>query len=234
MTTTPPPLWPHPPRTAALQIVAVICGGLALDITLGWPGQHLATVWAVLVWAWLFRAGGADERRVLILCTVISAMGEVFLSLIWGLYDYRFGSIPLFVPPGHALLMTLGLLVSRHLNMRAVWLITTAAALWAIYVWVMNSDRFGVLLFGLYGVCMVIGRERTLYATMFVLALTMELYGTSLGNWAWKPEAPWLHLSQHNPPFSAGAFYCTLDLLVLAALTALKRVSSTRAAPDAS
>jgi len=49
--------------------------------------------------------------------------------------------------------------------------------------------------------------------------LTMELYGTALGNWSWQATVPWLKLSAANPPFSAGAFYGLLDLLVLAALT---------------
>ena len=39
-------LWRNPPRFAALHIVAVIVGGLALDSALGWTGQHLATAWA--------------------------------------------------------------------------------------------------------------------------------------------------------------------------------------------
>jgi hypothetical protein len=55
---------------------------------------------------------------------------------------------------------------------------------------------------------------------MFVLALIMELYGTALGNWVWAANAPWINLSAANPPFSAGAFYCALDLLVLAILQA--------------
>jgi hypothetical protein len=53
---------------------------------------------------------------------------------------------------------------------------------------------------------------------MVVLALTMELYGTALGNWRWAASAPGLGLSQFNPPFSAGAFYGVLDLIVLNAL----------------
>jgi hypothetical protein len=53
---------------------------------------------------------------------------------------------------------------------------------------------------------------------MFVLALMMELYGTAMENWVWVSTAPWVNLSATNPPFSAGAFYCALDLLVLSIL----------------
>ena len=51
---------------------------------------------------------------------------------------------------------------------------------------------------------------------MFVLALAMEIYGTWLGNWAWDIDVPWLGLTTINPPLAAGAFYCMLDLLVVA------------------
>jgi hypothetical protein len=53
----------------------------------------------------------------------------------------------------------------------------------------------------------------------------MELYGTALGNWSWRTIAPGTSLTAANPPFSAGAFYCLLDFLVLAAL----RIPLTRA-----
>jgi hypothetical protein len=46
----------------------------------------------------------------------------------------------------------------------------------------------------------------------------MELYGTALGNWTWVNSTPGLGISAANPPYSAGALYCLLDLLVLGAM----------------
>lgn len=208
-------IWRRAPPAVPLNIIAVITGGLALDATFGWPGQIAAIVWTFLVFAWLYRLGGTEERRVLISCTIIAGTGELFLSLVWGLYDYQFLNVPLFVPPGHALLMTLGLVFARHLSASGTWAISLGAAAWAAYAWVAGFDRFGVVLFGIYAFCMLSNGAKALYATMFVAALTMELYGTALGNWTWRPIAPWIELTSYNPPFSAGAFYCMLDLLVL-------------------
>ncbi len=213
-------LWRGASLTVPLNIVAVIAGGLALDRSFSWTGQIAANLWAFAVFAWLYRLGGSEERRVLVLCTAIAGTGEVVLSLVWGLYDYQFQNVPLFVPPGHALLMTLGLVVARHVRLPQAWLVSLAACAWAIHAWTGGFDRFGVLLFGVYILCMAFSGARALYATMFVLALVMELYGTALGNWQWQSLAPGLGLTQSNPPFSAGAFYCLLDLLVLAALRA--------------
>jgi hypothetical protein len=37
-------------------------------------------------------------RRNLKICIVLATLGEAFLSLVWGLYDYQFRNLPLFVP----------------------------------------------------------------------------------------------------------------------------------------
>jgi len=225
-------LWTAPPRLAVLHIVAVITGGLALDAWLGWPGQHLATLWACAVWLWLYRAGGSAERRLLVLCMLIAGFGEVVLSLVWGLYDYQFGNLPLFVPPGHALLMTLGVLVAARVPARlTARIVMTAGGLYTLYAWGANVDRLGAALFVLYAGCVAFGRDRVLYSVMFLLALAMELYGTALGNWTWQPQVPGLAMTAANPPFAAGAFYALLDLLVLACVSLLARSAVRPASP---
>ena len=209
--------------SAALHVVLVISGGLALDAIFGWPGQYAAIAWTFGVWVWLYRCGGTEERRVLILCTAIAGFGEVILSLVWGLYDYQFANVPLFVPPGHALLMTLGLVVSHKFGEHKAGrgfqaIFPWGAAIYAGFAWTIGFDKFGALLFGVFAICMIFSRARMLYCTMFVIALIMELYGTALGNWTWLGTTPGLRISAANPPFSAGALYCLLDLLVLGAL----------------
>lgn len=216
-------LWRCAPPSAAVHIVAVIVGGLALDALFGWRGQCAAMAWTTGVWAWLYRRGGTEERRALLVCTVIAAVGEVVLSPVWGLYEYRLSNVSLFVPPGHALLMTLGLIVSQRLiehelarRLRRIlpWL----ALAYAVYAWMASTDQLGALLFGVFGLCMIATSARMLYCTMLVLALVMEVYGTSLQCWRWAGTSPHLGVTCANPPFAAGAFYCVLDLLVLAAL----------------
>jgi hypothetical protein len=82
-----------------------------------------------------------------------------------------------------------------------------------------GRDTLGPLLYALFLACLWLSPSRRLYATMFVLSLAMELYGTWVGNWVWAPSVPWLGLTADNPPLAAGAFYCVLDLLVVSATT---------------
>ena len=200
---------------AALAVITgTIVAGLWADRYVQSWGQSAADIVAWAVFLGLFRVVPAAQRLSLIVCVVIATAGECFLSLVWGLYAYRLDNIPLFVPPGHGLLFMLGVLLAPRLPERMVWAVPLVAAPFVLLLAITGSDTLGVPLFALFLLCLAVGRARKLYATMFVLALAMELYGTWLGNWTWVERAPWLGLATLNPPLAAGAFYCVLDLLV--------------------
>lgn len=196
-------------------IVATIAGGLVLDQHWARFGQVAVSLLAWGVLATLWTRSRPVERPALAACLVFATAGEVFLSLVWGLYEYRLGNIPLFVPPGHVLLFFLGTQLAARIPERGEWWVAVAALpLIAIFAW-SGRDTLGPLLFALFLACLLLSPSRRLYATMFVLSLAMELYGTWIGNWRWSPEVPWLGLTADNPPLAAGAFYCVLDLLVV-------------------
>jgi hypothetical protein len=201
--------------TRPCVVVAVISAGLAIDQALDFWGQTLtsATVWLLFL-HWL-RCAPPTVRLALVTCLIYATAGEIFLSLVWGLYDYRLANIPLFVPPGHALLFMLGGLLAARAGAWIVWAVPVAAAPFVLLLAVTGTDTLGLALFALFLACIVFGRAGKLYAVMFVLALAMEIYGTWLGNWTWRADVPWLGLSTINPPLAAGAFYCVLDLLIV-------------------
>src|SRR4051812_2543588 len=117
-------------------IVGTIAGGLLLDQHWGRYGQAVVSVLAWAVLAMLWTRSDASRRPALIACLVFATVGEMFLSLVWGLYQYRLGNIPLFVPPGHVLLFFLGMQVSARLPDRAEWWIAAIAApLVALLAW---------------------------------------------------------------------------------------------------
>ncbi|HET7729109.1 MAG TPA: hypothetical protein VFK48_03665 [Usitatibacter sp.] len=213
-------------------IVATIAGGLLVDQHWARFGQVLASLAAWALLAVLWRRSGPRDRLALGACLAFATAGEVFLSLVWGLYEYRLGNIPLFVPPGHVLLFFLGTRIAERLPGQGVaWIAALAAPIVALLAWT-GRDTLGPLLFVLFAACLALSRSRRLYATMFTLSLAMELYGTWLGNWRWSASVPWLGLAADNPPVAAGAFYCVLDLLVVGVARpgAYPRVDSTHAA----
>lgn len=195
-----------------LLVVLTIALGLVADRHGGNWGQALVSLWA---WAFfallLYRSEGGRWR--LLACLCIATAGEVVLSLVWGLYDYRLGNLPLFVPPGHVLLYWLGLQLAGRLPQFALktlpWLALVAVSVQALA----GIDGLGPALIALFLVCVRWGPAPRLYVTMFLLALAMELWGTWLGNWTWRSQVPGLGWPLANPPLAAGAFYCVLDLL---------------------
>ena len=199
----------------AVVIFAVITVGLAFDQLVPFWGQTLTNLglW-VLLWQWV-RLAPQEEKITLISCVIYATLGECFLSLVWGLYDYRLGNIPAFVPPGHALLLMLGIILAARLRDWIVWCVPLAAAPFVLLLAWTGADTFGLLLFAILLLCMIFSQSRKLYAVMFVLSLTMEIYGTWLGNWAWATDVPWIGLTTTNPPLAAGVFYCLLDFLVM-------------------
>jgi hypothetical protein len=200
----------------ALAIVAIISAGLALDQGIEFWGQTLTNIgiWAVFL-HWL-RRGAPRDQLELAICVFYATLGEIFLSLVWGLYEYRLFNVPLFVPPGHALLFMLGRILAERAREWIVWFVPLATAPFVFWLAWTGLGTLDGLLFALFLLCLLSGRASRLYAVMFVLSLAMEVYGTWLGNWVWAPEAPWLGFTTINPPLAAGAFYCMLDMLVVA------------------
>jgi hypothetical protein len=207
----------------AIVIIGVIACGLLFDQKVEFWGQTLTNValWALLVY-WL-REAQPHERLSLCICVVYATLGEIFLSLVWGLYEYRLSNIPLFVPPGHALLFMLGGVLAARAREWIVWVVPLVATPFVFLLAITRLGTLDALLFALFLLCILSGRASRLYSVMFVLSLAMEIYGTWLGNWTWAAEAPWLGFTTVNPPLAAGAFYCMLDMLVVATVARATR-----------
>ncbi|MFT3736775.1 MAG: hypothetical protein QM776_17485 [Rhodocyclaceae bacterium] len=187
-----------------------------------------ALVW--LVFGALLALESPERRIALCLCLVIATLGEVFLSLVWGLYDYRLHNIPLFVPPGHVLLFWFGMQTAQHVPGKLLDAVPAVSGIASLGLLVSGIDGLSLALWGLFMLACFLGRHwkvssTRFYAWMFVLALVMEVFATRVGNWTWRPVVPVLGWSTLNPPLAAGTFYCMLDLLVFAAAARVSRFS---------
>jgi hypothetical protein len=201
------------PANVAL-IILTFAVGLIIDQHAGLAGQLVLSVWAWGLFFWLLRTSPREWRLSFYACLVWATAGEIFLSLVWGLYTYRLENIPLFIPPGHVLLFCLGLVLAPRVPRAFVALVPAAAIGYAAFACVNGFDTVSIPLIALFIVCMLQPEGRRLYAVMFVASLMLEVYGTWIGNWAWHRDVPYLGLNSANPPLAAGAFYSALDVLV--------------------
>jgi len=203
------PVW-----TNVALVLLTISLGLLVDQYGGLAGQLAIGAWT---WAMFFRiihTAPGEWRLPLYLCLVWSTAGEIFLSLVWGLYTYRLENVPFFIPPGHVLLFYLGLVLAPRVPRAFVLLVPIAAAAYAAFAIERGYDTLSVPMIALFILCWLQPNGRRLYSVMLIAALVMELYGTWIGNWVWHPDVPYLGLNSANPPLAAGAFYCALDVLV--------------------
>jgi hypothetical protein len=157
-----------------------------------------------------------EQRAQALGVVVFATIGEVTGSLVWGLYTYRLENVPMFVPPGHALMLMLGVALTGRMPERAARAILGGAGAYTIAAALYGLDTLAVPLYLLLMLSVLsLPAQARLFASSFVLTLALELYGTALGNWWWHREVPWLNLVTTNPPAIAGAFYCTLHALAI-------------------
>ncbi|MEP7116751.1 MAG: hypothetical protein ABI880_04180 [Acidobacteriota bacterium] len=214
------------PRVALVVplALATLALGIPLDATGAWWAQPVVSAWAWLALGVVATVGSRAHRVELVACVLLATAGELFLKDVWGLYEYRLGNLPLFIPAGHALVFAAA---SRMSQRAPQWLPLAVATLCVLMVgygaW-RGYDTFG-LVWGVAFLAFVwLSENPRLCATLFLFALAIESYGTALGGWRYYAVEPWFGLTTTNPPVWIGAVYCTLETLVRLTSQALPRV----------
>lgn len=160
---------------------------------------------------------------------------EVWGSIIWGVYRYRFHNLPLFVPPGHGMVYLFGLTAARTplfvTHGRAIArLALAAAAIWAfagLTVLPMVTGRVDVIgasLLPIFAWFMLRSPRAPVFAAIFLATTGLELFGTNFGNWMWLPHAPVIGLACGNPPSVIAGGYCVIDGTVMLAVKLFGRL----------
>ncbi|TAK92619.1 MAG: hypothetical protein EPO06_00210 [Burkholderiaceae bacterium] len=199
--------------TVALTTIAV---GLWVDQAFEVWGQIAVSLWVWGLYLWFAQRAAPADRRMMVKCLLIATVGEGICSLLWGLYDYRLYNIPPFVPPGHVLMLMAGMTLAQRLSLRYANALALLALIGITGAMLLTHDWLSLPFLTLFGLLWIFSpAQRPVFAVMLLLALGLELYGTWVGNWTWKPVAPWLELSAHNPPFASSVLYCLLDCLTL-------------------
>jgi hypothetical protein len=192
---------------------------LLLD-TAGLVPQLLLGIATVVVVGWVCHRLRIP-RIQLITCVIVATIGEVVLSLAWGLYSYQHAVIPMYVPPGHALLYALAAatarqsLCMRH-ERRIVWFILAMGSAVALFNVTFLGDTWGFLWWIAAAALLITSRNQLMLSACIGYTMLLEWVGTANGNWAWAAEVPGLGLTSANPPAGVGLLYVLLDLIVVA------------------
>ncbi|HUP62348.1 MAG TPA: hypothetical protein VNA69_18230 [Thermoanaerobaculia bacterium] len=175
---------------------------------------------------WLFARRLSVAPRQILTAIVVASIGEVVLSLGWGLYSYQHALIPLYVPPGHGLFYTLAAATAHQtLMQRHARTITRAVVVSGTCIAVLSAVAFGDtwgFLWWLAALALIArSRNQLLLSACFVYTILLEWAGTAIGNWQWAAVVPFVGLHSANPPAGVGLLYILLDLIVCSAIPAL-------------
>jgi hypothetical protein len=225
------------PLATLAAVTVAIAAVLAADRHVGYGGQLALGGLTTAVLGVLLAMHPTKVRLQTLAVVAIATLGEVIGSLIWGLYSYRLGNLPSFVPPGHGLVYLAGLSVATLLAERTGALLLAAGAMAAIWgiagVTVLPAPDASGTLGCAFLIGVLVWTRRPVYAGVFTVVVALELYGTALGTWAWQPTVPGLGLSQGNPPSGVASGYVVFDVVGLAIVawagTALVALQSRRA-----
>lgn len=188
----------------------------------------LAT-WGLL--AALLRGETPLARRQVAVVVAYATLVEYTFSAGLGVYVYRAGGVPGFVPPGHGLVYLGALALGRSawVQERAAAVVRSAAAgvtayaLWGLSPLAPRLDVLGALWAGCLLWFLARGRSPLTYAAAFLVVTWLEIVGTSIGTWAWAPRSPTGLIAQGNPPSGAAGGYCFFDAAALALAPLLAR-----------
>jgi hypothetical protein len=203
-----------------LGVAVLLAAMLALDRYSDYHEQlGLGVVVSVVFVAALTRVP-LDVRAQALGVVGFATIGEVTGSLVWGVYHYRLHNLPLFVPPAHGLVYLAGLALATALRRHTRPLVATAAAfatVWGLLGLTVlpRRDVAGAIGVPLLLLFLWRGRNRAIYAAVFLVVASLELYGTAIGTWRWERELPGLGIADGNPPSGVASGYVWFDVMAL-------------------
>lgn len=205
-------------RWYAVAGPAYLAALLGVDTQVSYAGQLAlgALTWLVLAAA-LVPLGPLVRAQALGV-VAFATVGEVTGSLIWGVYTYRLGNLPLFIPPAHGLVYLSGVALVSLVRARVlVWCAAAGAVTWGVLGLGLlpRLDVAGAI--GVPLLCVFLWRssQRAVYAGVFLVVAALELYGTSIGTWTWARELPGLGIPDGNPPSGVASGYVWFDVMAL-------------------
>lgn len=185
----------------------------------GIDGQGFSNLAGPLYLLFILRGLRRQQQLMALIFVPFSALGEYLFSLVFQRYHYKFGMVPFYVPFGHAILFSTGLLIAdlpvvRTYDRQVQLGLLAIHGLLFVGVLLLFNDTLSTVFGIVFAWILWRKRANLLYLIMGMLVLYIELVGTALGCWAWVPS-PWGLLHTTNPPFGAFVCYVIADILVM-------------------
>jgi len=209
-----------------LVLYPVIWLGLFIDgksIANIYPNSQVVTnILVITAFIWIYIKSSKLIRELMLWGLIVAFGGEMFFSLLLGMYSYRLNNLPLYVPFGHAIIYASVYYLSKEPFVKKHQKLIVTILYWSMIVYsifwlIFANDVFGFL-------CMVVilllfkhryySDSVLFFLIMFFTIVYLELLGTYYGCWSW-PKI-WFDkiefIPSANPPSGISVFYFAFDL----------------------
>jgi len=186
-------------------------------------GQWIANVLTLLYFLWMYQFANKRIKQTMKYAVVIAIVGEAFLCLLLGMYEYRLENIPIYVPLGHAILYTTvwylthdPWIVKQQTSL--MWFMLGFTVLYTYLLLITDNDTYGAICtFILLTLLVLNPKSRRFFLIMFIAVAYLEQLGTFFECWYWHPtllnKPNWINSG--NPPSGISLGYYILDILCL-------------------
>ena len=183
----------------------------------------MATIGGISAFLVMFYSSSKKLKEQMVYAVIIGFLGEHLFSLVFKMYTYRLGNVPIYVPFGHAILYRVVVRFSK--NPLIVFHRDQIEKLFAIFIiiygtlfLVFANDVLGFIMSLLVIILMMFRpKERLFYFSMYVVVAYLEIIGTTYQCWYWPKifcnSVPFLPSA--NPPSGISLLYFLLDLSTL-------------------
>lgn len=182
--------------------------------------QHLATFVMLIGFFILYYRSPPRIKEQMVFAVIIGFVGEHLFSIALGMYTYRLGNVPLYIPPGHAIVYIAAVyfckdaVVKTH-RKQIEKVFSVFILLYATAFLIFANDIFGFVM-SLLVLFLLRNkpRERLFFLSMYIVVAFLEIVGTHYQCWAWPKTAYGVipFLKSANPPSGISLFYFLLDL----------------------
>ncbi|WP_010136134.1 hypothetical protein [Ochrovirga pacifica] len=178
-------------------------------------GKVITTLCVLVIDGFLLYTASLRLKIQILLMIPLSWLGEHLFCNVWDMYDYRAGTIPLYVPFGHAGVFAFGWLltqkyVTKHNSITLKRSFTIFYALAFFIVITFFKDTLSMLLGALFFWALKRKKFLPFYLIMGTLVLYLELAGTYLQVWTWSNQQGFFTTT--NPPLGAIFLYVGGDM----------------------
>ena len=180
-------------------------------------GRMLASLMSFGFFILLFKSADTRLRKLMFVMVLLSYIGELLFCKVLGMYYYRNEAIPLYVPFGHAIVYASGYILSEMQWANNSKHLKTAFAIGFALLFVVTGLLLNDVLTLIFGLLffVLVRRKRwqPLYYWIAICVIFIELTGTWLRCWTWKPETLGF-IPTANPPMGAVFIYAGGDVLL--------------------